>query len=381
MKLLIAVFLTFSLNYSIAQRSLLFGVHADAAIPLNQYGQHRDVLRSRLLSHQFNFGAFLGARLWNRIGLEAGITQNIQSWKMRDKAFAKRNDGFQMNLLNKNFYYSLYGNLQFLQKLNEGTFLYLQGGYNINFVGADKLNSTKKFVKGNETITANTIYSSQNNSFSGEIGIQKFSGTRHFFSFGLKMNFGRQDFLNGTYTVNDGTQDITNDSYTSQGSYSGLTVKYCYIFAHADKKEKKPKPPKEDPVIPDVPVVHKDTVKSDSIPKKLEGRDIEVTHKVTVTNRKVTIKVWDHQKVDGDRISINLNGKWILINYTLQKQQRVIEVELDEGSNVFVLHALNLGKYEPNTAAIIIDDGVKENKIILESTLKTSGTVQITVAP
>src|SRR5690606_13301563 len=104
-------------------------------------------------------------------------------------------------------------------------------------------------------------------------------------------------------------------------------------------------------------------IPKDSIPKEIEGRAIEVTHKVAVTRKTVTIKVWDHQKVDGDRISLNLNGRWVLINYTLQKQQKVIEVELNEGTNVFVLHALNLGKYEPNTAAIIIDDGTQENKV------------------
>ena len=95
----------------------------------------------------------------------------------------------------------------------------------------------------------------------------------------------------------------------------------------------------------------------------------------------MTVRVWDNQKVDGDRISLNLNGKWVLENYTLAKKPHVFQIELNEGKNIFVLHALNLGEIHPNTAAIVIVDGIKENSLLLESTLESSGTIELTYQP
>jgi hypothetical protein len=44
-----------------------------------------------------------------------------------------------------------------------------------------------------------------------------------------------------------------------------------------------------------------------------------------------------------------------------------------------VLYAHNQGKYPPNTAAIIVDDGIRKNQIALKSNLKTSGAIEITL--
>ena len=81
--------------------------------------------------------------------------------------------------------------------------------------------------------------------------------------------------------------------------------------------------------------------------------------------------------IDGDIISLNLNGKWILQNYTLEKEHKEIRVKLQAGTNYLVLHAHNLGIYSPNTAAVSLFDGKKTQTIVLESTLNASGTIQI----
>jgi hypothetical protein len=269
--------------------------------------------------------------------------------------------------------------------------LYIQGGISLNLIGAGKVTDSKVFVKGNEHITSTTLYNNENKSITGEIGIQKYLGERHMVSFGIKMNAGQEDIINGSYVSDNQNGVVYKDTYNSKGSYGGLTFKYSYVLAHTPKKVKQPKPPKheeEPPIVkeekpkeekPKVDTVQKQPARDTIIPKKVEGREVKITHKINVKNRKITVKVWDHEQVDGDRISINVNGRWVLINYTLQKQQKVFEVELNDGPNYFVLHALNLGKYPPNTAAIIIDDGQHENQIILESTLETSGTIEITV--
>ena len=45
------------------------------------------------------------------------------------------------------------------------------------------------------------------------------------------------------------------------------------------------------------------------------------------------------------------------------------------------MHALNLGKVPPNTAAISINDGAKKKIITLVSDLKKSGAVEIIYNP
>lgn len=381
-KLLLFIFCALSLEvYS--QRTLLAGMQFDFGAPVNSYSLQRSVLGSRILSNHFQGAFSVQARFWDRIGIEAGISQNFQHWRMKDKDFAKRNKGFEVNLRNNYAYYSFFGNLQIYQKLSDQTFAYIEGGYFMNKVGKGSLSETRVFERGSENVSTTSVYEPDNTSVSTGIGIQRFIGDRHMIGFGIRLNMGLDKMMEGSYLVTKSGSAIVEDSYTSKGSFVGINARYSFVIAHRDKKIRTPKPPKpvkEPPVEkkPDpIVTVPKDTDPKANIPKEVEGREVTVTHIVNVARKKVIIKVWDHQKIDGDRISLNLNGRWILINYTLQKQQRVIEVELEEGSNVFVLHALNLGKYEPNTAAIIIDDGIKENKVVLESTMKTSGTIQI----
>ncbi|MFN8397269.1 MAG: hypothetical protein U0176_21780 [Bacteroidia bacterium] len=49
------------------------------------------------------------------------------------------------------------------------------------------------------------------------------------------------------------------------------------------------------------------------------------------------------------------------------------------GKNYLVMYAHNQGKYPPNTAAIIVDDGTRQNQIELKSNLNTSGALEITL--
>jgi hypothetical protein len=72
-----------------------------------------------------------------------------------------------------------------------------------------------------------------------------------------------------------------------------------------------------------------------------------------------------------------LNSDWILTDYTLENKRYTFEVTLHEGDNTLILYALNLGKYKPNTAAIMVDDGTKKQQVVLESTLDESSALEI----
>lgn len=112
--------------------------------------------------------------------------------------------------------------------------------------------------------------------------------------------------------------------------------------------------------------------------KDIMGRKTETVETVLVKNKKVTIKIWDNDKVDGDVVSLNLNGIWILKNYRLKKHSKNIVIDLPEDSNELILYAENLGKIPPNTAAISIWNGKEEIKsLILNSDKGRSEAIKI----
>jgi hypothetical protein len=362
-----------------AQHTVLAGVQTDLGAPVNLYGGGKNILRSHAISYHFQQSLSVQYQLWNRIGLEAGVSQNAQKWRMKDKDFEDRHPGFVVDLRNKSHYYSYFANLRLLQSLSPGTNLYVQGGYVWHEVGDKSLSESKLFVMDNENVTATSVYSPSLASLQAEAGVQ-FLGESHMFSIGLKFNTGRGNLLQGSYLIENQDGMIREDSYTSKGTFIGITARYGLVLFHRDKRVKPAKPSvpsKPAPVIVQTPTTTPPPPKE--VPKQVAGRNLQVTHSVTVTKKKVTVKVWDHQTVDGDRISLNLNGKWVLENYTLDKKAHSMEIELNPGKNIFVLHALNLGTIKPNTAAIIIDDGTNVNQIILESTLETSGTIEVTL--
>lgn len=117
------------------------------------------------------------------------------------------------------------------------------------------------------------------------------------------------------------------------------------------------------------------------IPKVIAKRAVEVQHQVTVKNTEVTIDFWDNLIEDGDSVSVNLNGKWILENYKLKKVAKRMRVKLQPTGNYLSMLAHNEGTRPPNTTAIRINDGERKQLVILKSNLETNATVDIKVSP
>jgi len=73
--------------------------------------------------------------------------------------------------------------------------------------------------------------------------------------------------------------------------------------------------------------------------------------------------------VDGDIISLVVNGKTVLTQYELlgpeDKYQIPVTLEF-EGYNYVMLFAHNEGEVPPNTAALSVDDGFSVQDLILQ---------------
>ncbi len=104
--------------------------------------------------------------------------------------------------------------------------------------------------------------------------------------------------------------------------------------------------------------------------KKIKDRKVEKGKIIEVESRILSITVYDHKKDDGDIISLNYNGYWLLEKYRIDNDEHKIDVVLkSDGMNpdYVLLYAHNLGKYPPNTVALIINDGSTQQRVILNS--------------
>ena len=111
-------------------------------------------------------------------------------------------------------------------------------------------------------------------------------------------------------------------------------------------------------------------------PLSLQKRDIEVQKVITVGAKILKLAVWDNERVDGDKISLSLNGKWILRNYEIVKDKHNFEIELIPGQvNQLVFFAENLGTIPPNTSAINIQYEGYNKTHIMRSNLDKSGSI------
>lgn len=106
-------------------------------------------------------------------------------------------------------------------------------------------------------------------------------------------------------------------------------------------------------------------------------RKVKIDNVIQVQSKKLRIKVWDNGTVDGDYVTLLLNGKKILDNYRVDKRKWAIPVQVLDGDNFLILHAEDLGDISPNTVAVSIDDGVKEEIIVMSSNLEVSGAILI----
>jgi len=108
-----------------------------------------------------------------------------------------------------------------------------------------------------------------------------------------------------------------------------------------------------------------------------QDRQIKVERVLEVQNDRLRIRVWDNGTVDGDVATLFLNGEKLLDKQLVTKRKISIPVQLRKDNNFLILHADDLGDITPNTVAVSVDDGVKEQTIILSSNLKESGAVMV----
>ena len=117
-----------------------------------------------------------------------------------------------------------------------------------------------------------------------------------------------------------------------------------------------------------------------NMPTEYEGRSVEDQGDAYVESRNVEIYAWDSGQVDGDIVTVIVNGQVIFDEYTLTGIPEPRSVTLDNrGYNYILLYAHNEGSVSPNTAAIDLDDGSTYQNLVLSANLTTNGAMDIVV--
>lgn len=148
----------------------------------------------------------------------------------------------------------------------------------------------------------------------------------------------------------------TDDSWSLSGKWEAEGCLSGTLYAN-----KAPEPPDS---LPPTPIV-------------LENRQVSTRHEFAISTDSITIEVWDNNEVDGDIISLNVNGKWLLRHYALTQEHWKISLPLVRKETLLILHAENLGSIPPNTAAISIHDGQRFRSVVLNSDKQRSEAIRI----
>lgn len=98
---------------------------------------------------------------------------------------------------------------------------------------------------------------------------------------------------------------------------------------------------------------------------------------LVATSQQLTLALWDDAVEDGDSISINIDGRWIVQGFPVKKNPQFIKVTLKPGHNTINFIADNLGSIPPNTSILEIIDGNKRKSFTLETTLGENNLLKI----
>ena len=378
----------------LAQQHFYVGLQTDVGVGKGNFEMNKTVLKTPGLGPAFYTPKLHAAYRWkNFITLEAGVSQSIFSWKVQDLKFAEaQNDNYEATLQNTAGFISYFGNIQFTPRINKTNFLYFGLGYGNTTFKEGEANASEEFALTGEKLNLNAYYKNNSSKFiQPEIGIQWMSKDKHIASIGLTYYRPiNNEFLTADYTSLSAFGDTVNTDFISaNATYFGVNFKYNYLLHYIPKMERAPKEKKKDKQKEEAPLETlgqvADTIYTpiqldeDEDEQTVNDREYTITNKITVHSKEIVIRVWDHHLVDGDRINLVLNGKWVLENHTLTANKYEIKVTLPEGKSDLILYALNLGKYSPNTSAVEIWDGTKNHSLILESNLEESGALEIRV--
>jgi len=98
----------------------------------------------------------------------------------------------------------------------------------------------------------------------------------------------------------------------------------------------------------------------------------------------LVLTLYDNGEVDGDTVSVLMNGEIIFAKQGLSTKANSKTIYLDKGtpdSLSMVMYAENLGSIPPNTGLLVIMDGEKRYEVRFSADLKTNSAILLRRKP
>jgi hypothetical protein len=108
-------------------------------------------------------------------------------------------------------------------------------------------------------------------------------------------------------------------------------------------------------------------------------RSIIYTKDLEIGSDSLRVSLYDNGEIDGDTVTVFLNGKPVLTHQELTARAINIYLTLDNSKDVneVSLFAENLGRIPPNTALMVVTDGISRFEVFLSSSYTQNATVRI----
>jgi hypothetical protein len=126
--------------------------------------------------------------------------------------------------------------------------------------------------------------------------------------------------------------------------------------------------------VQNLPVVSGPVISSEALAK----RKIETIRSVDIKSDSIVLTLYDNGEVDGDIVSVILNGKIIMSNQRLSTiaLTKTIYITPDLGDSLqLIMYAENLGTIAPNTGLLIIKDGAESYQIRFSGDLQKNSAI------
>ena len=102
------------------------------------------------------------------------------------------------------------------------------------------------------------------------------------------------------------------------------------------------------------------------LPATLGGLPVKDQGTIGLQSKQVSISLWDWDLVDGDIITLVVNGQTVLSHYTLTGTKRVLNTTLNQGNNYIAIICISPGTTTAASPRIEINDGhIKQGFSIL----------------
>ena len=114
----------------------------------------------------------------------------------------------------------------------------------------------------------------------------------------------------------------------------------------------------------------------------LQPREKEVVKAITVSSPQIKIELYDNGEIDGDTVTVLINGKLLLYRQMLTDKPLTINFNAFPSTEYeLVMYANNLGSIPPNTALMMVTAGDRKFEVYLSSSEQKSAAVKFVYKP